>query len=458
MVDFNTTAIIISILVTLVLLGVHVGVALGLTSFVGLLLVTGDVRQTADFMSSTAYEALRDYAFATIPLFVLMGEFIARSGAAGDVYGGVQRSLRGIRGRLAHATVIGNAIFSFVTGTSSSAAVAFTKIAYPEMRRHGYDPAFSLGLIAGSACLGPLIPPSVLFVIWAILTDQSAGTLLIAGTLPGLMLTALLMVYITAVAYLRPDMVGDEGRHRPARSLSAAATPRQADADADALLGPSTDRWGRMVSTIGITAVLVVSIGGIWFGWFTATEGAGIGALLGLALAIAKGMSPRALWGAVLGTAQTSIPLMIVLFAAQLYSRTLALSGVGQAIQEFFLESGLGLYGILATMMLIWFLMGMLIDGISIMLLTVPIFAPLAAKLGFDPVAFALIGVLVIEVGLITPPFGINVHAVKAAVSDHKIRMAPIFFAAIPTWLLLLLISLVFVIWPETAMWLPNLF
>ena len=159
-------------------------------------------------LGSTAYEALRDYVFAVIPLFMLMGEFIGRSGAVTDVYKGINRGLRRIPGRLAIATVLGNALFSFVTGVSIASAAAFSRIAYPEMKRHGYDRGFALGTVAGSSCLGMLIPPSVLMIVWGILTEKSIGQIFLAGVLPGIMIAGLYCLYVLVVAVVQPYKVG----------------------------------------------------------------------------------------------------------------------------------------------------------------------------------------------------------------------------------------------------------
>jgi TRAP-type C4-dicarboxylate transport system permease large subunit len=217
------------------------------------------------------------------------------------------------------------------------------------------------------------------------------------------------------------------------------------------------DRGSAMISFIGIAAVIFGVLGGIWLGWFTPTEGAGIGALLGLTLGVAKGMRWPEIYEAVLAVGRTSVPIMILLFAAQLYSRTLALAGVGSAVQDFFVGTGLDALGILAVMILIWFLMGMLIDSVSIMLLTVPIFAPLAMDLGYDPIAFALIGILAIEAGILTPPFGLLVYAVKAVVPDKDVTMMEIFLGSTPYWVMLLIVVLAVIFVPEVATLLPSL-
>ena len=441
MFDLNVAAVLIVGLLVLVALGVHIAIALGLTSALGIYFVTGDVQVVATMLGSTAYESLRDYVFAVIPLFMLMGEFIGRSGAVGDVYRGINRLLRRLPGRLAIATVLGNALFSFVTGVSIASAAAFSRIAYPEMKRFGYHKGFALGAVAGSSCLGMLIPPSVLMIVWGILTEKSIGQIFLAGVLPGLLLTALFVFYILVSALLRPVLVGGGLDQR------AAARP------------DDVSLAGFVTSLAGIVAVILAVLGGIWFGIFTPTEGAGAGALIGLVLAIVKGMRVKEIVESILAVGRTSAPILLLLVAASLYSRTLAMTGVTNAIQDLFLGTGLTPAMIVAIMVLVWFLLGMVIDSISIMLLTVPIFAPIAESLGYDPIAFAIIGILAIEAGLLTPPFGLLVYTVKAATheDDPGVSMVDIFAASTPYWVIILL-AMVLIIWfPAIATVLPRL-
>jgi len=447
---YETTDLLILVgtLLVLVFGGVHIAVALGLTSMMGLYLLTRDPQAMLSFASNTAYEALRDYIFAVIPLFLLMGEFLAKCGAASDLFTLINRSTRRIPGRLGVATVLSNAVFAFITGVSIAAAAAFSKIAYPEMRRHGYERKFALGCIAGSACLGMLIPPSVLMIVWGVLTELAIGKLFIAGIVPGLIVVLLYIGYIVWVAKTQPHRVG-EGPDLP-------EAQRLARADVDA--APQADMRTILWSTVGILALVVVVLGGIWFGFFTPTEGAGVGATLALLLAIARGMRGREMLQAVISVGRTSAPLLLLLVTAQLYSRVLSMTGVTGMAKDFFVESGMSPYAVLALMILIWFLLGALIDSVSIILLTVPVFAPVAMALGFDPIAFAIIGILAIETGLLTPPFGILVFTVKAALPDEPgLKNGEIFRGAVPYWGALLTAIIAIVLFPSLATWLPNL-
>ena len=440
--------IVVGALLVMVFSGVHIAISLGLTSMLGIYLLTGDMHAMISFVSNTSYEALRDYIFAVIPLFLLMGEFLAKCGAASDLFALLNRSMKRIPGRLAVATVLANAVFAFVTGVSIAAAAAFSKIAYPEMKRFGYERQFSLGCIAGSACLGMLIPPSVLMIVWGVLTEMAIGKLFIAGIIPGFIVVTLYIIYIIWVAKTQPHRVG-EGVNLP--TIQQAAKDQ---ADSKPEVSMRTILW----STIGIIALVVLVLGGIWLGFFTPTEGAGVGATLSLILAIARGMKRSEMMEAIISVGRTSAPLLILLVTALLYSRVLSMTGLTGAAKEFFIGTGLSPLAILALMVLVWFVLGALIDSISIILLTVPVFAPLAVALGFDPIAFAIIGILAIETGLLTPPFGILVFTVKAAVmGEPNLKNGEIFRGCVPYWIALLSTILFIVFFPSLATWLPNL-
>ena len=450
MFEINTAILLVVSLVGLVAIGVHIAIALGITSALGIWLVTGAdwyaFGTVQTMLAATAYEAIRAYVFAVIPLFMLMGEFIGKSGTVTDVYRGINRLLRKIPGRLAIATVVGNALFSFVTGVSIASAAAFSRIAYPEMKRFGYHRGFALGSIAGSSCLGMLIPPSVLMIVWGILTEQSIGQLFAAGIFPGLLLAFLFIVYIFGIALLRPAAVGIKS--------GIEETAGKSGSDDEEV---STLQF--LVSLVGIILVIVAVLGGIWFGIFTPTEGAGAGALIGLALAIIKGMRFREIINSILSVGRTSAPILLLLVTAALYSRTLAMTGLANAIEGVFLGSGMAPWMIVGVMVLIWFALGMIIDSISIMLLTAAIFAPIAVQIGYDPIAFAIIAIIAIEAGLLTPPFGLLVYTVKAAISSEgeDVPILEIFKSSTPYWIIMLVGMVLIINFPEIATYLPRL-
>ncbi len=459
MFEVNIAVLLIACLIGLVAMGVHIAIALGMTSALGIFLVTGGdsyaFRTVQTMLAATAYEAIRDYVFAVIPLFLLMGEFISKSGTVTDVYRGINRMLRKLPGRLAIATVFGNALFSFVTGVSIASAATFSRIAYPEMKRFGYHKGFALGAVAGSSCLGMLIPPSVLMIVWGILTEQSIGQLFAAGVFPGLLLMTLFIIYVFGMAVINPSVVGGnliqnkDGQIINEKSVSY----DEPDTDPDNV---STRQF--IISLCGIIAVIVAVLGGIWFGVFSPTEGAGAGAFIGLILALLKGLRYREFIDAILSVGKTSAPILLLLVAASLYSRTLAMTGMANAIESLFIGSGMATWAIIAVMVLIWFALGMIIDSISIMLLTAAIFSPIAVKVGFDPIAFAIIAIIAIEAGLLTPPFGLLVYTVKSAIQDidPEMNVMTIFKSSTPYWIIMLIGMVLIVRFPEIATYLPE--
>ncbi len=447
-------ATLVIVLLVVVFSGVHIAVALGITAALGIYLMQGDIEVVRIFLANTAYEALRDYVFAVIPLFMLMGEFLAKCGAATDLFALINRLMRRVPGRLGIATVFANAVFAFVTGVSIAAAAAFSRIAWPEMQRHGYERKFALGCIAGSACLGMLIPPSVLMIVWGVLTEQAIGKLFVAGIIPGFLVVAAYSIYILFVAITQPERVGE--LRRVPRAAGAAAAPPPAVGDDGGVLDDAQMR-AALISTLFVILLIVGVLGGIWLGFFTPTEGAGVGAALALVLAIIKGMRAREIFEVILTVGRTSAPLLLLLVMAQLYSRVLSMTGVTGAAKAMFLDSGLEPWMILSIMVLVWFVLGCIIDSISIILLTVPVFAPIAVALGYDPIAFAILGILAIETGLLTPPFGILVFTVKAALPQERVPAGEIFRGSVPFWICLLVVILLVAAYPQLATWLPNL-
>jgi C4-dicarboxylate transporter DctM subunit len=443
MIEFEL--VLIGLLLFFVAIGVHIVIALGVTAVLGVYFAYGDFGMVQKLVGSTSYEGLRNYVFAVIPLFMLMGEFISKSGTITDVYRGIQRGLRRLPGRLALATVMGNAIFSFVTGVSIASAAAFTRIAYPEMKRHRYNNGFSLASITGSSVLGMLIPPSVLMIVWGILTERSIGQIFLAGVIPGLLLTGLFIVYILCAALIMPKLVG----------LNKDGTPI---ASTDEVEDENLETQGSVLwSSIWLFVIIATVLGGIWVGFFSPTEGAGVGAALGLILAISKGATAKDVIGTILSVGRTSAPILLLLLTASLYSRSLAMTGVTSTIQDLFLSTGFGYVGIVLLMMLIWFILGMIIDSISIMLLTVAIFEPIAVSLGIEPMAFAILGIIAIEAGLLTPPFGLLVYTVKASARDKNVRLGQIFYYSIPYWIIMLITVILLLLFPGIATFLPNL-
>tara|TARA_B100001057_G_scaffold466666_1_gene524020 strand:+ start:259 stop:1569 length:1311 start_codon:yes stop_codon:yes gene_type:complete len=417
-----------------IVLGVHIALALGATAMIGTYFIFGDTYLAASQVGGAAYELIRDHVFMTIPLFVLMGDFLSKSGAAADLYTLINKGLKGVPGRLGVATVTGNAAFAAVTGTSIASAAAFTRIAWPEMKAAGYKNSFALGSIAGSACLGMLIPPSVLLIVWGIITEDSIGKLFVAGVLPGIVLAAFFAAYNMIIAKMNPSIA-------PEPDTLGDVTPLTK---------------GQIYSGASIIGLIILVLGGIWGGFFTATEAAGVGALAGMCIAIAKGLRFKGLVDCIIDAGKTSAPIMILLITAGMYSRFLSLADIDSLIIGAMSSAGLdGAMGLI-VMVIIWLILGMLLDSISIILLTVPLFMTLSS--GMDPYAFAIFGILAIEAGLLTPPFGLIVYTVKGVLSGtgHDVPLNQIFSGSIPYWIMMLIVMILVVIFPGLASWLTT--
>ena len=433
-IEFTVT--IISVLLILILLSVPIVLALGTASFFGLAYLVGNFDVAVSLLSNTAYESIRSYIFAVIPLFVLMGELISKSGAAKDLYVLINNSLNKLPGRLSLATVIGNAVFGAVTGVSIASAAAFSRIAYPEMVKHNYNKTVALGSIAGSASLGMLIPPSILLIVWGVIAEISIGKLFVAGIIPGILLALMFAVFIIIYAIIKPELFGESKKVSEIKYKST-----------------KSELFGAM----GVIILIFVVLGGIWFGVFTPTESAGIGALFALILAIIKKTSWQDIGAAVLETGKISAPILFLLIAAQMYARLLAMGGISEVVQGFFTAFGNDFYTVLIIMVLTWFILGMFVDSVSIILLTVPLFTPIAGSLGYDPIAFAIIGIVAIEAGLLTPPLGLCVYTVKGSISDPEATLGKIFLGSIPYWIILIILVFLIAFFPGLATWLPSL-
>ncbi|RZL05961.1 MAG: TRAP transporter large permease subunit [Rubrivivax sp.] len=405
-------------LVVLVVVGVPIVFAFAAAAALGLYFALGGLEPMINLLQQSALSGIKEYNFVVIPCFTVMGMLIAHCGAAGDLFNVVNRALRGVPGRLAVATVGGNAVFAAVTGVGVAAAAAFSHVAYPAMREARYSRSFATGCIAGSSVLGLLIPPSVFMIVWAILTEQSVGRLFAAGVFPGLLLAFMYAVYCMVYAKLRPSAAPE------LTGFTQVALTRS-----------------QIGGSLGVGLLIAVTLGGIWFGFFTPTEGSAIGLVGAALLAWAKGMRWRGVFHAFVEAGRTVTPIMLLLLTATIYSKLIALNGVPQEVQALLESMGLGTLGTMLFMAAVWFVLGAMIDSISIMLLTVPIFWPVATALGMDPIVFALIGILVIEAGVLTPPFGIGVFVVKASIPDRNITVSEIFAGAAPYWILILVLA-----------------
>ncbi|HRK18594.1 MAG TPA: TRAP transporter large permease [Hyphomicrobiaceae bacterium] len=408
-------------MVVLIMLGLQIGVSLLLLSFVGVWMIKGNPLVAYKLVALSSYSGINDYLFATIPLFVLMGLLVSISDVGKDTFHVAEALLRRVRGGLAMATVAANAVFAAVTGISIASAAVFTKVAVPEMIRHGYQPKWAVGTVAGSSILGMLIPPSLLMIIYGVLAEQSIGKLFIAGALPGLLIALGFVAVIWWTATFRPQSMFVDP--------VAAAAPVTVEESTGSLL----------LKLVPIATLVLIVLGGLYGGFFTPTEAGGMGAFGAFLIAIARRRLDRhKLWRVLKETGHVSVGILFLLIAAGLYSKVLAMAGVPNAISDLVGELGLGKWGFVFLYVLILLGLGCILDSSSILLIMVPIAAPIAQSFGMDLIHFGVITVIAVECGLLTPPFGISVFTVKATLGDSNIRLETIFAGAMPYFLVML--------------------
>ena len=419
--------------------GMHIGIALIATSFVSVWLIKSP-EVAARFVAASANDAIRDYLFGVIPLFVLMGMLVSVSGVGRDTFDVFQWLLRRIRGGLGLATVAANAVFAAITGISIASASVFTKVAVPEMIRHGYTPRFSVGVVAGSSVLGMLIPPSLLMIIYGVLAEESIGRMFIAGIIPGALLALGFCVLIVGMAWLVPHKVG---------------TP---EALAGVGAGIEETPLSAAKKFVPILLLIALVLGGLYAGFFTPTEAGAVGAAGALTIALVRGrLTWRKLWQVLVETGFVSVSVLFLIIAAMLYSRMLALTGMPSAVTEGITHMGLGPWGFLFMYVLIVIALGCIIDSVSIMLIMLPIVLPIARAFGMDVVWFGVITVVAVEIGLLTPPFGVSVYTVKSAVNDPRITVRDIFAGSFPFVLMMVVVLFILAAFPSLSTWLAYL-
>lgn len=437
--ELALSGVLIGALVLFVLMGIDIAVALIATGFAGIWLMREDVGMAMRLMYLSAYNGVADYIFATIPLFVLMGLLVSISNIGKDTFDVAEALLRKVRGGLGVGTVAANTVFAAVTGVSIASAAVFTRVAVPEMVRHGYRTSFAAGTVAGSSVLGMMIPPSLLLIIYGVLAEQSIGKLFIAGLIPGLLLAAVFAVMILLLARFAPGLVYDVGR------LQQIAHAREVDRTMTIAA-----MAGKLVP---IAALVVLVLGGLYSGFFTPTEAGGVGAFGALVIAVVRRrLGGSRLWQVLHETGSVSVGILILLVAAGYYSRMLSVAGVPVAISELVQSAGLGPYGFLLLYVAILLFLGMILDSSSILLIMTPVAVPIAAHLGFNLIHFGIITVIAVEIGLLTPPFGISVFTVKATLNDPAVSVESIFGGALPFIGIMLLVLLFIAIFPPLAL------
>jgi C4-dicarboxylate transporter, DctM subunit len=414
----------------LALLRVPLAFAMGFVGFVGLGLMRGWL-PTAANAAEVIYESGFAYTLSVVPLFILMGNFVARAGLAHELFRLAYSFIGHLRGGLAHATILACAGFGAICGSSIATAATMAKVAYPSMKKLGYADYLSTGVIAAGGTLGIMIPPSTIMVIYGIVTETHIGKLFAAGVVPGLMCALMLMAGVAWITWRDPH-AGPAGERSSWR-----------------------ERWRALRDVWGVALLVVVVLGGIYGGVFTATEGAGIGASGAFFFALARrALSWRILGEVLVESARTTAMLFTILIAAMMFSSFINFTTMPGDLKEWITHMGLPPLAIVGAMMVIYVLLGTIMEELSMVLLTIPVFFPIVTQLGFDPVWFGVLIVLVVQIGLISPPVGMNLFVLNSLLKDVALRQI---FRGVWLFVAMLVVALAIVLEVQPlALWLPS--
>jgi tripartite ATP-independent transporter DctM subunit len=414
------------------LIGIPIAFSLMLIGFLGTAYLTS-LNAALPMVARTVYETSSYYPYTIIPLFIVMGVYAEISGMSRDLYDTFDKWLRKLPGGLGMATIAAIAGFSAISGSSVASSATFGKVAYPEMRRFNYSPRMAAGIIAAGATVDFLIPPSLGFVIFGMLTEQSIGKLLISGMIPGLILAGAFMGILYIWVKLNPN------------------------------LAPSSMRmlsWKEKLAALkGIWETIVIFLlvmGGIYFGFFTPNEAAGIGATVLFLMAFAKKkLTSSALLYSLTESVRVSVMVLFLVAGANVFSYFLALSTIPMKVSVWIGGIAVSRYVILAIIVLIYLLLGCFLDAISMMILTLPVLFPVILNLGFDPIWFGVVCILMMGAGMITPPVGLTVFTVASIVKDTNIE--EVFKGALPFLAAILLVTFLITLFPQIALFLPGM-
>ena len=415
----------------LALMRMPLAFSMGLVGIVGIGLTRGwgpALASTAQVVHETGFA----YTLSVIPLFILMGNFVARAGLAHELFAAAYAFIGHFRGGLAHATVAACAGFGAICGSSIATAATMSKVAYPSMKKMGYSDSLSTGVMAAGGTLGIMIPPSTIMVIYGIITETNIGKLFAAGVIPGI-LTALLMM--AAIVY----MTSKDPEHAPAGKRST-----------------WPERWAALRGIWGVVLLVFVVLGGIYGGLFTATEGAGFGAAGAFLFALARRRLTWAiLFQVLVESARTTAMLFTLLIAATIFANFVNFTTMPNDLKEWITHLGLSPILIITAMMFIYIVLGTVMEELTMVLLTIPLFFPIVTALGFDPVWFGVLIVMIVQIGLISPPVGMNLFVINTLLP--KVGLSNIFKGCWPFVLVMIFVLGLLIAFPQLSLWLPSL-
>ncbi len=417
----------VAAIVILIYLGVYIPIALGAVSFVSIWLIRDNFTLAMNLLKVAVGDSAMEYTFATIPLFTFMGLIVSKAGLGSDVYEVMSTGFRKVKGGIGMATVGANAVFAAVTGSSIASASVFSKVSVPQMLKHGYNPRFAVGVVAGSSVLGMIIPPSAMLIIYSFVAEQSVGDMFMAGVIPGVMLAIAYIAAIWLMGRLTPGFIAG----RPADDYERMTKSEIAS------------------KTLPIVGLILVVLGGIYTGWLTPVEAGAAGALVALVIALVRrSMSPRDFWDALLETGHITAFLLFLITAASMYSRMLGFAGVPNELGNYLNGSQASFWTVMFFYILLMLFLGTLLDTASIILIVVPLFLPLVEPMGMSLVWFGIVTVVGAEIGLLTPPLGISCFVIKATLDDPRISLKDVFMGAFPFALVMLIVLLILIQFP----------
>jgi len=410
---------------------IPLAVAMTIAGFVGLLLMRGWVPAMAS-TSQVIFETGFHYVLSVIPLFVLMGNFVAKAGLARELFTAANAFVGHRRGGLAMASIIASGGFGSICGSSIATAATMSRVAYPQMKAHGYKDTLATGAIASGGTLGILIPPSTILVVYGIITETDIGKLFVAGILPGVVAIICLCMAVVFVTWRDPQA------------------------------GPPAERfsWTERLKAIrgiwGVAALFALVIGGIYGGVFTATEGAGVGAAGAFLFALFRGaLTPRVLMDVLVESTRTTAMLFAILIAAMVFTNFINFTSMPGDLRDFILQFSPNPIMVVVMMMGIYLALGMVMEELAIVLLTIPVFFPIITGLGFDPVWFGILIVTIVEIGMISPPVGLNLFVLNSLLPD--VKLSAIYRGVLPFVMADIVRLGILIAVPAIALWLPGL-
>ncbi|MBA4265515.1 MAG: C4-dicarboxylate ABC transporter permease [Comamonadaceae bacterium] len=410
---------------------IPLAVAMTIAGFVGLMLMRGWMPAMAS-TSQVIFETGFHYVLSVIPLFVLMGNFVAKAGLARELFTAANAFVGHKRGGLAMASIIASGGFGSICGSSIATAATMSRVAYPQMKAYGYKDTLATGAIASGGTLGILIPPSTILVVYGIITETDIGKLFVAGILPGIVAIICLCMAVVFVTWRDP------------------------------LAGPPAERftWTQRLKAIrgiwGVAVLFALVIGGIYGGVFTATEGAGVGAAGAFLFALFRGaLTPRVLMDVLVESTRTTAMLFAILIAAMVFTNFINFTSMPGDLRDFILQFSPNPIMVVVMMMAIYLALGMVMEELAIVLLTIPVFFPIITGLGFDPVWFGILIVTIVEIGMISPPVGLNLFVLNSLLPD--VKLSAIYRGVLPFVMADIVRLGILIAAPAIALWLPGM-